>query len=228
MRVRTKVLIATLIIGVAGVASVSWWLNRDTVAAVSIDAALDDAATTDVSDEPLSLNGTWVVSGTGESFAGVRINEELRGIGAVTAVLRTPEVTGDAVISNGLLTALTINVDLTTLSSDDARRDRSIASALDFVNFPNATFVLDGTVDISGLEESEPLMFDAPGMLSINGQQQPVTARVTVAKAVGALVAVAEIPVLFGDYAVRLPSAPIVLSIADDGIIETQLRFVNR
>jgi polyisoprenoid-binding protein YceI len=223
-RTKIGVTLAVVIVAVGAVA-VSWWVNRDTIDEVSIDQALDNAAAEQPSDTPLTLDGTWQVSSTAESFAGVRIDEELRGVGPFTAVLRTSDVTGSATISDGMLESLTITVDLTTLTSDDARRDRSVATAIDFVNFPSAIFTLDTPIDVSSLTDTQ-LTFDAPGTLTINGVQQAVVATVTVDTTTGALIAVAQMPVTFADFGVRLPSAPIVLSINDSGVIETQLRFI--
>lgn len=224
---RTKVLVGFGVIAVAVAVAIGWWLGRDTIAEVSLDQALEDSAEAgEANDTPVTLDGTWRVSQTAESFAGVRIDEELRGVGSVTAVLRTPDVTGTLTLDDGLLTALAIDVDLTTLSSDDVRRDRSIGSAIDFANFPNATFTLDTPVDVSGLTAGA-VSFDVEGTLAINGVQNPVVATVTADTSGGALVAVAQIPVTFADFSVQLPSAPIVLSINDFGTVETQLRFVQ-
>jgi polyisoprenoid-binding protein YceI len=226
VRTSIKLLVTAGVAGLVGVLAVSWWVNRDTLAAVSIETAVEEAADSEASDGPLVLDGTFIVSSTAESFAGVRIDEELRGVGAVTAVLRTPDVTGEATLDGSVLTALSITVDLTTLASDDARRDRSLPTALDFVNFPSATFVLDQPVDMAGLDAGASVSVAVNGTLTINGVSLPAVADVTVDTTVGALVAVAQIPVTFADFGVQLPSAPIVLSIADDGIIETQLRFL--
>lgn len=230
MTPRTKVvgsIVGTL--GVIVLVLVLLWANRDTPEAVDINEALDTIDTTnkDTNTPPdaFVLDGTWRVGSTQESFAGVRIDEELRGVGAITAVLRTPEVTGETTITDGILTDLFISVDLTTLTSDDARRDRSIAGALDLTSFPLATFTLADTVDVSALANGEQVRFAAVGTLVINGVSQPATVDVTVDTSVSFIVAVAQIAVVFADFGVDLPSAPIVLSLSDAGIIETQLLF---
>lgn len=230
MTTRTKVvgsIVGTL--GVIMLVLVLLWANRDTPEAVDINEALDTIDTTNpdtnTPSEAFVLDSIWRVGSTQESFAGVRIDEELRGVGAITAVLRTPEVTGEATITDGFLTDLLIRVDLTTLSSDDARRDRSIAGALDLATFPLATFTLVNTIDVSALANGEQVRFLAEGTLSINGVSVPATAAVTVDTSGSFIVAVAQIPLVFADFGVQLPSAPIVLSLSDAGIIETQLLF---
>lgn len=229
MRTRTKIVPSVVVVlGIIVAVGVGLWANRDSPEAVDINQALDtiDTANEDSdAKDAFVLDGTWTVGSTQESFAGVRIDEELRGVGAITAVLRTPEVTGEAIIADGILTDLSISVDLTTLTSDDARRDRSIAGALDLASFPLATFTLADTVDVSALANGEQVRFAAAGTLVINGVSQPATVDVTVDTSVSFIVAVAQIPVVFADFGVDLPSAPIVLSLSDEGIIETQLLF---
>jgi len=226
MSSRTKMLLALLVgAGVLGGIAVAFWANRDSPEAVDISQALDTIEANEEDTDEFVLDGTWTVGTTKESFAGVRVDEELRGIGAITAVLRTPDVSGEATIVEGTLTELAITVDLTTLSSDDPRRDRNVATALDLVRFPVATFTLDGTLDVALLLDGSQVTFAAPGTLTINGVSQPVVASVTIDRSVAFIVAVAQIPVVFADFGVDLPSAPIVLSLADNGVIETQLLF---
>lgn len=223
---RSKTLLVLLVVaGVLGAIAVALWANRDSPVAVDIDQALDTIETEENDTDEFVLDGAWTVGTTKESFAGVRVDEELRGIGSIAAVLRTPDVSGDATITDGTLTELSIAVDLTTLSSDDPRRDRSVAAALNLESFPVATFTLDGAVDVTSLADGSQVTFDAPGTLAINGVSQPVVASGTIDTSVAFIVAVAQIPVVFGDFAVDLPSAPIVLSLADNGIIEIQLLF---
>lgn len=226
MSSRTKILLALLVIaGLLGAVAVAFWVSRDSPEAIDITQALDTIETNEDEKGEFVLDGTWTVGTTKESFAGVRIDEELRGIGAITAVLRTPDVSGEATIIDGILTALSIAVDLTTLSSDDPRRDRNVTTALDLTGFPVATFTLDGTFDVASLTDGAQVTLDAPGTLMINGVSQLVVATVTIDTSVAFIVAVAQIPVVFADFGVALPSAPIVLSLADNGLIETQLLF---
>ena len=226
MNSRTKTLLVLLVAaGVLGAIAVALWANRDSPEAVDINQALATIENDEQDIDEFELDGRWTVGTTQESFAGVRVDEELRGLGSVTAVLRTPDVSGEATITDQTLTDLSIAVDLTTLSSDDPRRDRSVARALDLVSFPIATFTFDGAVDVTSLADGSQVTFDAPGTLTINGVSRPVVASGTVDTSVAFIVAVAQIPVVFADFAVDLPSAPIVLSLADNGIIEIQLLF---
>jgi hypothetical protein len=78
-----------------------------------------------------SFDGTWTIdteSGSFEefmsTFAGYRVEEELGGVGAHTAVERTPGVTGSLAIEGTTIAAVSIEVDMTTLTSDIGRRRR--------------------------------------------------------------------------------------------------------
>ena len=89
---------------------------------------------------------------------------------------------------------------------------------------PEATFVLTGPVDLG---EDRQVQVPAPGSLTING----VTNRVTVdlaAELIGRILAVVgTTDVVFADYDVEVPTAPVVVSVEDHGIVEIQL-FLTR
>ena len=76
------------------------------------------------------IDGTWNVdtsigsfSDFSDSFVGYRVQEELANIGGNTAVGRTPNVSGSLTVAGTKVTAATIQADLTSLKSDDDRRD---------------------------------------------------------------------------------------------------------
>ena len=82
---------------------------------------------------PATADGTWKVDtdigsmqdGTA-SFVGYRVQEQLAGIGANTAVGRTPNVSGNLTLSGTTITAVDVTANLFTLQSDDDRRDSSL------------------------------------------------------------------------------------------------------
>ena len=75
-------------------------------------------------------------SATG-SFVGFRIDEELQGIGSTTAVGRTGDVTGGITIEGTTVTAADFVIDLTTITTNDDRRDNSVQGSLDTERFPH-------------------------------------------------------------------------------------------
>ncbi len=198
------------------------------------EAAAPAAAVTSTAE----LDGTWAVDAeTGEftledatgSFAGFRVDEELARIGAFTAVGRTGDVSGSLEIADEHVTAVEIRVDLTTLRTDDSRRDGAVQRALGTSQHPTATFSLTEELRIDGaVELGESISLMASGDLTVNGITQPVTIDIE-AQLVGSLIAVVgSVEITFADFDVTVPQVPIVLSAEDHGIMEFQLLFKRR
>ena len=181
------------------------------------------------------LDGTWAVDAeTAEftledatgSFAGFRVDEELASVGAFTAVGRTGDVSGTLEIADEHVTSTEIAVDLTTLQTDDRRRDSAVQRALGTSQHPTATFVLAGELHIEGAVESgEPVSLEAPGDLTVNGITQPVVVDIE-AQLVGSVIAVVgSVEITFAGFDVTVPQVPVVLSAEEYGIMEFQLLF---
>ena len=184
------------------------------------------------------LDGTWAVDAeTGEftleeatgSFAGFRVDEELASVGAFTAVGRTGDVSGTLEIADEHVTSADIAVDLTTLQTDDRRRDSAVQRALGTSQHPTATFVLTEELPIEGaIESGEPVSIAVPGDLTVNGITQPVVVDIE-AQLVGSVIAVVgSVEITFADFDVTVPQVPVVLSAEDHGIMEFQLLFKRR
>ena len=180
------------------------------------------------------VSGTWSVDTTiGEfgideasgTFVGFRVKEVLgQGIGSATAVGRTPLVSGSAEIDGTTLVGAEIVADLTGLRTDRPMRDSRVQDALNTGVHPEATFVLAGPVDLG---EGRQVQVPAPGSLTINGVTNTVTVDLA-AELVGRILAVVgTIDVVFADYDVEAPTAPVVVSVEDHGIVEVQL-FLTR
>src|SRR3954470_5572025 len=96
------------------------------------------ATTADPSAAGAPLDGTWRV--TNGSQAGYRVSEILFGQHN-EAVGRTTAVTGDATISGAKVSAATVTVDLTKVSSDRSQRDNQFRGRImDTSTYPTATF----------------------------------------------------------------------------------------
>ena len=190
-------------------------------------------------DAPGGLTGVWAVqvaegavdlqAAPAVSFAGFRVNEVLRGgIGDFTAVGRTADVTGSIELTDTALVAVTVEVTMSTLRTDNGSRDGQVRRALNTNEFPVATFTLTDPLDLpAGMVEGEALSGSAHGDLTIKG----VTNRATFdlqAQLVGdTIVAVGSSEVAFSDYGVTAPTAPVVVSVEDHGIMEFQLIFTR-
>lgn len=198
------------------------------------DAGSGDA---DTADGALSaVAGAWTVDtaigdfdyeqATG-SFAGFRVDEELT-IGEVTAVGRTGEVSGFIQLGAGGLEAAEITVDMSTIETDRPLRDGRTRQALGADQFPTATFVLTEPVALpADAADGTAFSLEAAGDLTVKGVTNPAVFALDAQLVDDVIVVVGSTEVSFDDYGVQAPSAPIVVSVEDHGIIEFQLLFTR-
>lgn len=182
------------------------------------------------------LDGTWSVDPSigsiadfSGSFVGYRIDEELANIGAQTAVGRTPDVTGSLVASGTRIRDVSITADVTTLKSDDDRRDGQLQrQALESATYPTVTFVLTQPIELAAVpEEGETIQVTATGDLTIHGQTRSVQIPLEARLSGGVATVVGSIDVALADYGMEQPRSFLVLSIADTATIEFQLHFTK-
>ena len=212
-------------------------------AAASTDGAADSdtgAASADqTADSSGGLDGVWAVQVAenagdlqGEptvSFAGFRVDEVLAGgIGDFTAVGRTADVSGSIELSGNVLVATTVEVTMGTLRTDNSSRDSQVRRALGTNDFPQAIFTLVEPVDLpAGMADGEAFSGSANGDLTIKGVTNRVTFDLQAQLVDDTIVAVGSSDVVFSDFSVTAPSAPIVVSVEDHGIMEFQLLFTR-
>ena len=232
---------AVVAVALAGGAFLWWFLEDDAPPEVDLGAAVESVESqsdgTDTTEDAAStagLEGTWTVDGdsgtfnfedtaTG-TFVGFRVEEELTSIGSATAVGRTPEVDGRITIDGTSLTAATFEADLTAITTNESRRDSRVQSALDTGQFPTATFTLLEPVDLGAAAEAGgPVSVLASGELRIHGVTQPVEIPLEAQFVDGTIVVVGSMEIVFADYGVSVPTAPVVVSADDHGILEVQL-----
>lgn len=204
-------------------------------AAVASTAATQSAAAQD-DGEVGDVSGVWSIdSSVGSfddfsgSFVGYRVQEELASIGAATAVGRTPDVTGSLTLDGATLTEVQVTADLTTLQSDDDRRDGQLRTqALETNAFPTATFVLTDAIELpAAAADGDTVQVTATGELTLHGVTQTVEVPITAALSDGVITVTGSIDILFSDYEMDPPSSMIVLSVDDQGVMEFQLHFTQ-
>ena len=243
-----KFVLAGVVVVALGAGAFLWWFFRDDAPAeVDLDAAVESVeessgngstATTDGETTGGGVEGTWVVdldSGTFDfedtatgTFVGFRVEEELSSIGSATAVGRTPEVTGEITISGTTLEAATFEADMTAITTNEQRRDDRVQGALDTSQFPTATFTLTEPVDLgAAAAEGGPVAVTAVGDLTIHGITRAVEIPLEAQLVNDSIVVVGSMEIVFADYDVEVPSAPVVLSAEDHGILEVQLLFTR-
>jgi len=176
--------------------------------------------------------GTWTVDTTIGSFndftsawVGYRVEEVLgNGIGANTAVGRTPLVAGSVELSDDSLLAVEVTADLRGLRSDKVYRDGRVRRALHTDDHPTATFTMVGPV---ALGDGMSIEVVAAGTVAINGVAGAVDAAVAATLVGDVVTVVGSFPIVFADHAIEAPSASIVVSVEDHGVVEFQL-FLTR
>ncbi len=222
-----------------------WWLTRgDPPVAVDASVAAEIAASattetgaTDTQFAEAGIDGTWTVDTTiGEfsfedttaSYVGFRIDEVLAGGINTVAVGRTPTVSGEISIEGTSLTSVEIVANLNDIRTNDSRRDNKAREAMNTSAFPEATFRLSAPVDLGADPiNGELVAVQAVGEFVINGISQPTTIDITAQLLNGIIVVTGSTGITFADWDISTPSAPIVASLDDFGIIEMQLFFTR-
>ena len=227
---------AALVIVIGAMAAYGVWrVISNAPDEVSLDAAVASLETSEVVGQDLSTEGTWVIdSDSGSftfeeasgSFVGFRIKEELARIGKITAVGRTGEVDGELRIGAGELQSVSVSADLSTLITNDSRRDRAARNALNVSENPIASFSMDKPVALSATDGSA-VSLKVKGELLINGIGREAEFDLQAQLVGETVVVVGSTEVVFADYDVEVPSAVIVVSAEDHGGVEFQLLFVR-
>ncbi len=190
---------------------------------VDAGAGLAGVWTVEVSENPGDLQGEPTVS-----FAGFRVDEVLNNIGDFTAVGRTARVSGSIELSDTALVAATVEVQMGTLATDNSFRDGRIYQALNTGEFPLATFTLVEPVELpAGMAGGEAFSGSAVGDLTVKGTTNRVTFDLQAQLVGDRIVAVGSSDVVFSDFGVTAPTAPIVVSVEDHGVMEFQLLFTR-
>ena len=236
-------------IAVAGIAVLAlaglwfFFLRSDNPAPVSLEAAVDavtdttslveealpEAPPETVEEDPVDagLDGTWTVLSDENSFAGYRVGEELGGIGVTEAVGRTSNVTGTLELEGATLTNVEVGVDMTSLQSDDTRRDGAMGrQALETGAFPTASFVLTETLDLGAVpQDGEEIRVTAIGDLTLHGVTRNLEMTLEAQLVGDRIIVVGTADLNYGLFDIELPSAPILVGVDDHGLIELQLTF---
>ena len=230
------------IIGAGGAAAVlavalvgGWYflIRGDAPAAVNLEYAVSAATAapnSPVTDDPEpGLVGDWVLAVGSESFVGYRVQEELAQIGATIAVGRSSDVSASLSFDGTSITAVEVEVNLAALKSNDDRRDRTLGrQALESNTFPTATFSLTAPIVLDTEPvEGVPIAVTAVGDLTLHGVTRQVSIELEGQLVGDQVVVVGSTEILFSDYDIDPPSAQIVLSVANNGIMELQL-FLER
>jgi polyisoprenoid-binding protein YceI len=180
------------------------------------------------------LDGTWTVDPSigsfndfSDSFVGYRVKEQLAGIGANTAVGRTPNVTGSLTLAGTSITDVQVSADLTTLQSNDTRRDGQLShQGIATSSFPTATFKLTAPIQLTAVPaDCAAIAATATGDLTLHGVKKSVPVALQAVRSGAVVTVTGSTNIVFADFGFQGPSSFAVLSVEDHGVMEFQLQF---
>ncbi len=184
--------------------------------------SLSDAESTPTATATAAAGTTkWTV--TDGSEAGYRVREKLAFLPAKNdAVGRTSDITGSAESTADTFTKADFEIDLTTLTSDQDRRDQRIREiGVESDRFPTAKFSL-----------TEPLALgkskvDAIGDLTLHGVTKRVTIPLEVRQSGSTVEAVGSLKFPWGDFGMTAPSVAGFVSVEDEATLEFDLKLAR-
>ena len=161
------------------------------------------------------------MSAGGETFVGYRVREEFASIGVKDAVGRTPGVTGSVDVDGDTITAAKLDADLSTLVSDEARRDDALRErGIETDRFPTASFELTEPVELSRTKTT------TAGTLTLHGETQPVEVTLRSQRIGDSTIELAgSAPIAFADFGIEPPSVAGVVTVEDHGVLEFKIRL---
>jgi len=129
-----------------------------------------------VARTPVSATGTAYQVVQDQSEAAYAVGETFLGQQRdVVAVGKTTAFFGAIVLDGGVIQPSTVEVDLTTLKSDQSRRDNQVQRVLDTRNHPRAVFQISGAEGDPVLTEGQEVPIKLNGTMTIKGTDKPLT-----------------------------------------------------
>jgi polyisoprenoid-binding protein YceI len=223
------VVAGALLVGAAGIGIIYFVVfagSSPQKLTLSSPTPLASGATANPASTPAA--GTWTV--TSGSQAGYRVREQLASLPAPSdAVGRTSAVTGTVTLAQSAsgysVTAASVTVDVSKLTSDQARRDQRIHSqGLESDRYPTATFLLTTPIALPATAASgHTTNISATGALTLHGVTKtvtiPIAARLTGSK----IELVGSVTFPFSQFGMTPPSIGGFVSVQDNATMEFQL-----
>jgi polyisoprenoid-binding protein YceI len=200
-------------------------LSSTSGSASATPTAVASSATTGQPATPADVAGTWSI-GDG-SVVGYRVREQLASLSAQSdAVGRTSDVTGQATLETATdgvrVTAAAFEADLTTLQSDDGRRDNRIREiGLESNTYPMATFTLTEPVDVPGTAaDGTAVEVTLVGDLTIHGQTRSVEIPAQAQLNSDTIEIAGSFTFLFAEFGMTPPSIGGFVTVEDNATLE--------
>lgn len=236
--------LAVAVIAVVGLASGWYFLVRDDAEPLDEPLPIPEELLNSVTPTPAptgavtatsaptitavsSASQAWTIVG-GESEADYYVGETLASIGVPsTANGKTTDISGTFYLSAGgtaLDTGKTssFTVDLTTLQSDEDRRDNRVQQALETGTYPAATFTATSIsgLDTSAIADGATVTFELNGTLELHGVSQDVSWEVEATRQANVISAIANLDIAFADYGITPPNIGGFVSVEDTATLQ--------
>lgn len=197
------------------------WFSDDAPERLSLEQKATSETTVALSG---GLDGTWAPHAS-SSQVGYRVDEVLFGQ-RKAAVGRTSDVTGTMVISGTTVSKVELTADMTTVASDEDRRDRQFhGRIMDTARFPTATFRLTSPITLPP-GDATAASVDVTGELTAHGTTKTVTFPLSARRTGGTIEVQGTIPIVFADYGIPNPSfGPVTTE--DHGELEFLVAFTK-
>ena len=215
-----------------------WFLFASRTSDSPPPAALDPAPTTTLgqaagtteaqADGAATPDGTWQVSDNGSSYVGYRVREQLASLSSPNeAVGRSTAVTGTMEVAGDTVEAVSIEADLTRLTSDEPRRDTAIRQrGLESERYPTATLELAEPIQLASTPvQGEEVRGQGKGRLTVHGVTREVDLSVSGRWNGSTIQVVGQLPVKMSDFQIQAPRFGPVVSIEDSLAVDLNLVF---
>ena len=199
-------------------------------ATATTDASGDPTVTADPTNPPSGDEAQTFVVLSDRSEAAYFVDEELASIGlpstakgSTTAITGTFYVGSDSISLDTSQTSV-FTVDLTTLTSDEDRRDNRVQQALETGTFPTATFTV---ISVTGYDPAIPdgqeQTMQMTGTLDLHGVQKDVTWELKAIREANVITGLATVNFLFSDFNITPPNIAGFVSVQDDATLQMQI-----
>ncbi len=213
--------VGAVVLMIGGPWAYSTWMKHRAPDPLTLSA---EVAEPEETPGPFVADGSWRVAEGSE--AGYRLDEVLFGQ-PTTPVGRTDQVTGEAVVQDGMLVEAQVVVDVASISTDESARDAYFRRALDTTEFPQATFELTEPVDVSPVATADaPVPMTVTGTLTLRGETVPVSAALEVRRAESGVEIAGSIPVTLEDFGLKAPDLEIV-KVQPAGVVEMRIDLIH-
>lgn len=170
-----KLLVASTMLAVLALAGCGGKANDSKAPASGTPAVTTPAPSTPANTAPAAKGDKYTVVAADSSTA-YNVRETFLGKDLkVTAVGKTSTMTGDIYLDGGVIQPSTIQVDVSTLTSDESKRDNKVRSALDVTTHKYAIFKITGAEGNPVLKDGQETAIKLKGNMTIKGTEKPLT-----------------------------------------------------